>query len=97
VSRRRRPPISVTLVLPAERPTREEIDAVLMATDAIIGRAGRNGVTLILHGSRSKKVQEWEWDRLPAYGLLKHLTAKRGSGATWPRCYAPGSPTRSGR
>jgi len=75
VSRRRSPPIPVTLVLPAERPTREEIDAVLMATDAIIGRAGRNGVTLILHGSRSKKALEWEWDRLPEYGALEHLTA----------------------
>jgi len=73
--RRRRSPISVTLVLPAERPAQKEIDAVLMATDAIIGRAGRSGVTLILNGSRSKKALEWEWDRLPDYGALRHLTA----------------------
>jgi hypothetical protein len=46
--RRRRPPIPVTLTLPAEAPTPEEINAILMATDAIIGQAGRNGVSLIL-------------------------------------------------
>ena len=73
--RRRRPPIVVTLALPAEPPTQEEIDAILMATDAIIGRAGRSGVTLILNGSRSKKALEWEWDKLPDHGALKHLTA----------------------
>ena len=73
--RRRRPPIPVTLVLPAEPPAQEEIDAILMATDAIIGQAGRSGVTLILNGSRSKKALEWEWDKLPDYGALKHLTA----------------------
>jgi len=39
--RRRRPRIPVTLVLPADPPTQDEIDAVLMATDSIIGRAGR--------------------------------------------------------
>jgi hypothetical protein len=73
--RRRRPPIAVTLVLPAEPPTREEIDAILIATDAIAGRAGRSGVTLILNGSRSKKALEWEWDKLPDHGALEHLTA----------------------
>jgi hypothetical protein len=73
--RRRRPPIPVTLVLPAEPPTQEEIDAILMATDAIVGQAGRSGVTLILNGSRSKKALEWEWDKLPDYGALRHLTA----------------------
>jgi len=65
----------VNLVLPAEPPTEQEIDAVLMATDAIIGQAGRSGVTLILNGSRSKKALEWEWDRLPDYGALRRLTA----------------------
>jgi hypothetical protein len=66
----------VTLVLPAEPPTGEEIDAILLATDAIIGHAGRNGVNLILKGSRSKKVREWDWDQLPDYGALSHLTIK---------------------
>jgi len=65
----------VTLVLPAEPPVQEEIDVILMATDAIISRAGRSGVTLILNGSRSKKALKWEWDRLPDHGALKHLTA----------------------
>jgi superfamily II DNA helicase RecQ len=73
--RRRRPPVRVTLVLPAEPPAQDEIDAILMATDAIIGQAGRAGVTLILNGSRSKKALEWEWDELPDYGALAHLTA----------------------
>jgi superfamily II DNA helicase RecQ len=73
--RRRRPPVQVTLVLPAEPPTQEEMDTILMATDAIVGQAGRSGVTLILNGSRSKKALEWEWDKLPDYGALQHLTA----------------------
>lgn len=45
--RRRRPPIPVTLTLPAEAPTPDEIDA-------IIGQAGRNGVSLILSSLRSE-------------------------------------------
>ncbi len=65
----------MTLVLPAEAPTQEEIDAILMAADAIINQAGRSGLTLILNGSRSKKALEWEWDKLPDYGALRHLTA----------------------
>ena len=73
--RRRCPPIPVTLVLPAEAPTQEEIDAILMAADGIIDQAGRSGLTLILNGSRSKKALEWEWDKLPDYGALRHLTA----------------------
>jgi hypothetical protein len=73
--RRRRPPVPVTLVLPAEPPAQEEIDTILMAADAIVGAAGRSGVTLILNGSRSKKALECEWDRLPDYGALRHLTA----------------------
>ena len=59
MSCRHRDSTPVTLVLPAEPPTQDEIDAVLMATDAIIGRAGRNGVVLILKGSRSQKAQKW--------------------------------------
>ena len=50
MSRRKRPRIPVTLVLPAEPPTRDEIDAILMATDAVVMGAGRSGVTLILKG-----------------------------------------------
>lgn len=73
--RRRRPPIPVTLVLPAEPPAREEIDVILMAADSIVGTAGRSGLTLILNGSRSKKALAWEWDKLPDYGALRHLTA----------------------
>lgn len=42
---------------------------------SIIGDAGRAGVTLILNGSRSQKVQRHEWDKLPEYGALSHLTA----------------------
>ncbi len=75
MSRRRHPRVPVTLVLPSEPPTPEEIDAILLATDSIIGQAGRTGVALILNGSRSKKVREWEWDQLPDYGRLQHLTA----------------------
>ena len=82
--RRNRPNIPVTLTLPAEPPTQEEIDAVLMATDAIISQAGRNGVILILNGSRSQKVKRWEWDKLPDYGALSHLTAKEiGTKVDW--------------
>ena len=73
MGRRRR--VHVTLVLPPEPPTQEEIDAVLMATDAVIGQAGRSGVTLILNGSRSKKALRWDWNELPDYGRLDHLTA----------------------
>jgi len=46
-----------------------------MATDSIIGQAGRSGVVLILNGSRSQKALGWEWDKLPDYGRLRHLTA----------------------
>jgi superfamily II DNA helicase RecQ len=82
--RRKRPFIPVTLTLPAEPPTDEEIDAVLMATDAIISQAGRAGVVLILNGSRSQKVYRWEWDKLPDYGRLRHLTAKEiGTKVDW--------------
>lgn len=71
----RRPPIPVTLILPAHPPTCEERDAVLLATDAIIGEAGRAGVTLILHGSHSQKVRDNHWSELPEYGVLRHLIA----------------------
>jgi hypothetical protein len=30
---------------------------------------------LILNGSRSQKALGWEWDKLPDYGRLRHLTA----------------------
>ncbi len=74
--RRRRRRMPVTLTLPATAPTTKEIDAILMATDAVIGRAGRNGVNLILKGSRNKKVRENEWDQVDVYGALSHLTLK---------------------
>ena len=73
--RRKRPPIPVHLSLPDEPPTQAEIDATLMATDGIIGDAGRAGVTLILNGSRSQKALRHQWDKLPEYGALSHLTA----------------------
>ncbi|NKQ37372.1 MAG: hypothetical protein HF973_17370 [Chloroflexi bacterium] len=38
--RRKRPPVPIRLSLPAEPPAPAEIDAILMATDAIISRAG---------------------------------------------------------
>jgi hypothetical protein len=75
MSRRRRRPIPVTLVLPADPPTQEEIDAILMAADALIDQVGRSGLTLILNGSRSKRVLEHGWDQVPEYGALGHLTA----------------------
>jgi len=53
--RRRRLPVHVTLVLPAEPPTQQEIDTILMAAGTIVDQAGRSGLTLILNGSRSKK------------------------------------------
>lgn len=84
MTRRKRPRIPVNLTLPAEPPSEAEIDAVLMATDAIISQAGRNGVVLILNGSRSQKVKRWEWDKLPEYGRLSHLTAKEiGTKVDW--------------
>lgn len=74
--RRRREPIPTTLVLPSQRPSSAEIDVILMATDAVVGGAGRTGVTLILKGSRSKKVLGQGWDELEDYGALRHLTQK---------------------
>jgi hypothetical protein len=46
-----------------------------MATDSIIGDAGRAGVTLILNGSRSQKARRHGWNNLPESGALSHLTA----------------------
>ena len=73
----RHPPIPVTLVLPAEPPRQDEIDAVLMAADAVVAQAGRAGVTLILKGSRSQKALAQGWDKLSDYGRLQHLTTKQ--------------------
>jgi hypothetical protein len=52
--RRRRPPITVTLVLPAEPPAQEEIDAILMAADSIVGTAGRSGMAFPCSTTRPK-------------------------------------------
>lgn len=46
--RRRRSPIRVTLVLRRWLGRQDEIDAILMAADAIIDQVGRSGLTLIL-------------------------------------------------
>jgi hypothetical protein len=82
--RRKRPRIAVHLSATAEPPAESEIDAILMATDAIIGSAGRAGVVLILNGSRSKKALSHEWDKLPEYGALAQLTAvKIGQRIDW--------------
>jgi hypothetical protein len=75
-SRRHRPPIPVTLTLPAESPTPAEIDAILMTVDAVVGSAGRTGVVQILGRSHSQKVQQRGWDQLPEYGALGGRTAK---------------------
>jgi len=66
--------VPVALTLPAEPPTADEIDTILMAADEVIMRAGRNGLTLILKGSRSAKVFEKEWNQVETYGALAHLT-----------------------
>jgi hypothetical protein len=77
MSRRRdRPPIPVTLTLPAEAPSPQEIDAILMTMDAVTGLVGRSGLTLILAGSRSKRVLEKEWDQIPGYGAFRGMTAE---------------------
>lgn len=77
MSRQKRPPIPVHFSHPDELPTQAEIDAIFMSTDSIIGGAGRAGVTLSLNGSRSQKALRQEWDKLPEYGALSHLTAQR--------------------
>jgi len=45
-----------------------------VTTEDIVGQGGRAEVVQILNGSRSKKVREEDWDQLPDYGRLKHLT-----------------------
>jgi predicted nucleotidyltransferase len=57
-----------------EPPTPGEIDAILLAADEITWSAGRNGLTLILKGSRAAKVFEKGWDQVENYGALAHLT-----------------------
>lgn len=71
-----RPPIPVTLTLPAEPPTPAEVDAILMAADAVAGSVGRTGLVQILHGSRSQKMSNLDWDQLPDYGALRPQTTK---------------------
>jgi predicted nucleotidyltransferase len=66
--------VPVRLTPSDEPPAPDEIDAILMAADEIIMRAGRNGLSLILNGSRAAKVIEQEWDQVENYGALSHLT-----------------------
>jgi len=66
--------VPVTLTPPVEPPTPDEIDTILLAADEVIMSAGRNGLTLILKGSRAAKVFEKEWDQVETYGALAHLT-----------------------
>lgn len=68
MSRRNRPPIPVVLTLPAE------VDAILLAADGIVGRAGRSGLALVLKESASQKVRQQGWDQSPGYGALSHYT-----------------------
>lgn len=75
--RRRREPIAVTLTLPPEPPTPEEIDHILMAADEVVGRAGRTGLALILKGSRSEKVLAQEWDQVEDFGALSYLSVEQ--------------------
>lgn len=57
-----------------EPPTPDEMDTILLAADEITMSAGRNGLSLILKGSRAAKVFEKGWDRVETYGALAHLT-----------------------
>lgn len=72
--RRRRDPIPVVLTLPPEPPTPDEIDQILLATDEVVGRAGRSGVALILKGSRRQRVLDQQWNEVENFGALSHLT-----------------------
>lgn len=49
---------------------------VLLALDEVEGRVGRNALSLILNGSKSKIVQEKSLDENPQYGKLSYLTQK---------------------
>jgi len=84
MSKRRRQPMRLKLNPSPVPPTQHEIDAILLATDAIISLARRAGVVLILKGSRSQKALRWKWDELPEYGLLRDLTtAEIGQKVDW--------------
>jgi len=56
-------------------PTQDEIDAILMAADTIVGKADQNDLASILKGGDpSKRVLEKGWNKLPDYGALEDLT-----------------------
>jgi hypothetical protein len=55
-----------------------------MAADAVAGSVGRTGLVQILNGSRSQKLRDKGWDRLPEYGALSSQTAKEiGTKVDW--------------
>ncbi|MHC5019758.1 MAG: RQC-minor-1 family DNA-binding protein [Planctomycetota bacterium] len=57
-------------------PTDAELRAIVRGADALVMRAGRTLLALILKGSRAQSVVERGWDRLPCYGALRHLAIK---------------------
>lgn len=57
-------------------PTDAELCAIVRGADALVMRAGRTMLALILKGSRSQGVLERGWDGLPVYGALGALAIK---------------------
>ncbi len=57
-------------------PTDAELCAIVRGADALVMRAGRSLLVLILKGSRAQSVRERGWNRLPVYGALGHLAIK---------------------
>lgn len=64
------------VVPPPAVPTDAELRAIVRGADALVMRAGRTLLALILKGSRAQSVVERGWDRLPCYGALRHLSIK---------------------
>jgi len=57
-------------------PTDAELRAIVRGADALVMRAGRTMLALILKGSRSRSVLARGFDGLPVYGALAHLSIK---------------------
>lgn len=57
-------------------PTDAELCAIVRGADALVMRAGRTMLALILKGSRAQGVRERGWEGLPVYGALGHLAIK---------------------